>query len=65
MFVSIEINIKSRFLFFFSFYILGFTARQDYLTHFEPSQSLGGSKTGDPREKTPDYPQEELGLSHM
>ena len=39
--------------------------RQDYFTYFEPSQSLGGAKTGDPREETPDYPQAELGLSHM
>ena len=29
-----------------------FTARQDYFTHFEPSQSSGGAKTGYPREKT-------------
>ena len=27
---------------------LGFTAHQDYFAHFEPSQSLGGAKTGDP-----------------
>ena len=40
---------------------LGFTPRQDYFTHFEPSQSLGGAKTGDPREKSPDHPQAELG----
>ena len=40
-------------------------ARQDYFTHFEPSQSLGGAKMGDPREKTPEHPQAELGLSHM
>ena len=40
-------------------------AHQGYVTHFEPSQSLGGAKTGDPREKTPDHPQTELGLSHM
>ena len=33
--------------------------------NFEPSQSLGGAKTGDPREKLPDQPQAELGLSHM
>ena len=36
-----------------------------YFTHFEQSQSVGGAKTGDPREKTPDHPQAELGLSHM
>ena len=33
-----------------------FTARQNYFTHFEPSESLGGMKMGDPREKTPDHP---------
>ena len=41
---------KSRFFFFFFFH-LGFTALQDYFTHFEPIQSIGGAKTGDPREK--------------
>ena len=30
---------------------LGFTARQYYFTHFEPGQSSGGAKTGNPREK--------------
>ena len=39
-------------------------ACQDYFTHFEPSQLEGGAKTGDPQEKTPDYPQAELDLSH-
>ena len=38
---------------------LGFMACQDYFTHFEPSQSLGGMKTGDPQEKPPDHPQAE------
>ena len=46
-------------------FYLGFTARQDYFTHFEPSQSVGGAKAGDPREKPPDHPQAELCLSHM
>ena len=32
---------------------------------FFPSQSLGVAKTGDPREKPPDHPQAEFGLSHM
>ena len=36
------------------FFDLCFMARQDYLTNFEPSQLLGGAKTGDPREKPPD-----------
>ena len=45
---------------------LGFTAHQDYFTYFEPSQSLDGVKTGDPREKNPpDHTQAELFLSHM
>ena len=29
-------------------------ACQDYFIQFEPSQSLGGAKTGGPREKPPD-----------
>ena len=37
---------------------------QDYFTHFEPCQLLGGAKTGDPQVKPPDHPQAELGLSH-
>ena len=37
----------------FFFFYLGFTARQDYFTHFEPSQSQGGAKIGDPWEKPP------------
>ena len=40
-------------------------ACQDYFTHFEPSQSLGGAKTGDPRKKNPGHPQAELGLSQV
>ena len=39
---------------------LGFTPRQDYFTNSEPGQSLGGAKTGDPQEKSPDHPQAEL-----
>ena len=33
--------------------------------HFELSQSAGGAKTGDPREKPPNHSQAELGLSHI
>ena len=43
----------------------GIAVRQNHFTHFEPSQSLGGAKTADPREKSPDHPQAELRLSHM
>ena len=45
------------------FCLFGFTARQDYSIHFEPSQSKAGAKTGDPREKPPNRPQAELGLT--
>ena len=45
--------------------VYNFTAHQDYFTHFEPSQSVGGAKTGDPQEKPRDHLQAELGLSHM
>ena len=40
-------------LFFFSLlcFYLGFTTCEDYFTHFEPSQSLDGAKTGDLQEK--------------
>ena len=55
----------SREFFFFFFSYFGFTARQDYFTHFEPSLLLGGMKTGDLREKTPDHPQAEVGLYHI
>ena len=41
------------------------TVRQDYFNHFEPSQSVGGAKTADPREKPPDHSQAELNLSHI
>ena len=46
-------------------FYLGFTARQDYFTHSQPNQSLGGAKTGYPREKTPDNPQAERLVSHV
>ena len=50
-------------IYVFIFFWFGF---QDYFTHFEPSQLLGGSKMGwDPREKPLDHPQAELGSSHM
>ena len=49
---------------FYHYYYLGVTARQDYFTHFVPSQSKGGAKAEDSREKPSDHPQAELGLSH-
>ena len=41
---------------YFDLLYLGLTARQDYFTHFEPSQLLGEAKRGDPREKVQDHP---------
>ena len=35
------------------------------ISHFEPSQPLGGAKTGDPTENTPDHTLAKLGWSHM
>ena len=35
----------------FFFFYLCFTVCQDYLTHFEPTQSLEGVKIGDPLNK--------------
>ena len=40
----------------------GVTARQDYFTHFEPTQSQGAAKTG---EKPLEHLQAELCLTHM
>ena len=40
-------------------------ASQYYFTHFESTQSVGGAKTGDPREKTPDHLQAEFDFSHV
>ena len=63
--LSIFWHIKSprRNVFLYCFY-LGFKD-QDYFTHFEPSQSVDGTKTGDPREQPPDHPQAEVSLFHM
>ena len=50
---------------FFPSFLFCFMVHQDYFTHFKPSQLLGGAKMGEPQEKPPDYPQAELGLSHL
>ena len=47
-------SLRTEFIFVIISY-LGFTARQDYFTHFEQSQSLDGAKTEDSREKSPDH----------
>ena len=61
-----------RFFFFFNSVLRPF---QDYFSSYETGQSVGGEKTGEPREKPPDTPasrtwlvshvQADLGLSHM
>ena len=56
---------KVDFFIFLFLLILCLMASQDYFTHFEPSRALGWAKTGDAREKLPDYPQAEFGLSYM
>ena len=48
---------------YYFFFLICVTAHQDFFTHFEASQLLGGAKMEDLREKTPDHPQT-LGLSH-
>ena len=44
--------------FFFFFYIYNSVLRpfQDYFRSYKTGQSVGGAKTGEPREKTPDTP---------
>ena len=44
---------------------MGFTARQDYSRILSRVNHYGGAQTGDPREKTHDPSQTELGLSNM
>ena len=38
---------------------------QDYFSSNETGQSVGGAKTGEPREKPPDTPASRTNLSHM
>ena len=45
-------------------YLFAFYSQARLFHYFEPSQSLGGAET-DFREKPPDHPQAELGLSHV
>ena len=47
-----------------SFFYLCFTTCRDYFTHFEWSQTQGGTKKWYPTGKPPDHLQAELGLSH-
>ena len=41
---------------FFSFLNLVLRPFQDYFSSYETDQSVGGAKTGEPREKPPDTP---------
>ena len=47
------------------FFLFWFYGPSRLFHSFEPSQSLGGAKAGDPQEKPSDHPQAELGWSHM
>ena len=43
--------------FFFFFFLIQFKRpSQDYFSSYETGQSVGGAKTGEPREKPPDIP---------
>ena len=57
------ISIVAFFFFFFGF---SFTSLSSFFTHIETNQSVGGAKTGVPREKPPDTPASRTWLvSHM
>ena len=56
---------KDFFFFFFFFFNSVLRPFQDYFSSYETGQSVGGAKTGEPREKPPDTPEAKLGLSHM
>ena len=45
-----------RFFFFFFFVNSVLRPFQDYFSSYETGQSVGGAKTGEPREKPPDTP---------
>ena len=70
---SLESVLFFLLLFVFVFFNLGFTARQDYFTHFEQSKreilrkkhTHTHTKKKKKKKKTPDHPQAELGLSYM
>ena len=44
------------FFFFFFFFNSVLRSFQDYFSSYETGQSVGGAKTGEPREKPPDTP---------
>ena len=47
---------KIFFFFFFFFFNSVLRPFQDYFSSYETGQSVGGAKTGEPREKTPGTP---------
>ena len=60
-YIYIYIYIFFFFFFFFFFFLDSVKIISAHMT----GQSVGGAKTGEPREKPPRHPQAELGLSHM
>ena len=55
---SLTKNFSFFLFFFFFFFFLNPVLRlfQDYFSSYETGQSVGGAKTGEPREKPPDTP---------
>ena len=52
--------------FFFSFFNSVLRPFQDYFSSYETGQSVGGAKTGEPQEKSPDTPASKTWLvSHV
>ena len=49
-YIPIKLKLDYNTSYYDIFFYFGITAPQDYFTHFELNQSLGGAKTGDPRE---------------
>ena len=56
--IEIGLSFKSHVFFFFFFFFFNSVLRpfQDYFSSYETGQSVGGVKTGEPREKPPDTP---------
>ena len=57
------ISMSMQSLIYFILFYLGLSVK--IIALILGRESLGGAKTGDPREKSPDHPEAELGLSHM
>ena len=55
--MALVIDYVTLFFFFFFFFFNSVLRHfQDYFSSYETGQSVGGAKTGEPREKPPDTP---------